>query len=115
MAAAASGPGSSGIVPATFDGALLPTMTRAAVAATATHGGERVLAIVDGYVVDWTVFVGEHPGGREVLDDYIGRDATEAFLDVAHSTMARRMVAKYIVARVVDDADAAGGAAASGR
>lgn len=86
-------------------------MTRAAVAATGVvlgGTGGRILTIIDGYVVDWSAFIDEHPGGREVLEDYIGRDATSAFEDVAHSTMARRMVAKYIVARIVEPEAAPG-------
>lgn len=37
----------------------------------------------------------QHPGGEEVLLEQAGRDATEPFEDVGHSTDAREMMSKY--------------------
>lgn len=38
--------------------------------------------------MNWFSFL-QHPGGEEVLIEQAGRDATEAFEDVGHSTDAR--------------------------
>ena len=35
--------------------------------------------VVSDLVYDVTAFLGAHPGGREVLMDYLGRDATIPF------------------------------------
>ncbi|GAB6021392.1 Cytochrome b5 isoform E [Chamberlinius hualienensis] len=51
--------------------------------------------IVSNSVYDVTKFLEEHPGGEEVLLEQAGKDATEAFEDVGHSTDAREMMTKY--------------------
>ncbi|NXW43506.1 CYB5B protein, partial [Nyctiprogne leucopyga] len=42
----------------------------------------------------------QHPGGEEVLLEQAGRDATESFEDVGHSTDAREMLKQYYVGEV---------------
>ncbi|NXM76382.1 CYB5B protein, partial [Serilophus lunatus] len=39
----------------------------------------------------------QHPGGEEVLLEQAGRDATESFEDVGHSTDAREMLKQYYI------------------
>jgi L-lactate dehydrogenase (cytochrome) len=39
--------------------------------------------VVRGFVYDVTVFLDEHPGGKEIILEYAGQDATEAF-EVSH-------------------------------
>jgi cytochrome b involved in lipid metabolism len=46
-------------------------------------------------VYDVTNYLGDHPGGEEVLLDRGGQDATEDFEDVGHSNDARRTLARY--------------------
>ncbi|KAI1235650.1 hypothetical protein IHE44_0002535, partial [Lamprotornis superbus] len=41
-----------------------------------------------------------HPGGEEVLLEQAGRDATESFEDVGHSTDAREMLKQYYIGEV---------------
>ncbi|VDO29735.1 unnamed protein product [Haemonchus placei] len=53
-------------------------------------------------VYDVTKFLEEHPGGCEVLLEVAGRDATEAFEDVGHSTDAREMREQYLVGEIVE-------------
>ena len=36
-------------------------------------------------VYDVTAFLARHPGGREVMEEYLGWDATLAFRGVGHS------------------------------
>ncbi|EPB76336.1 cytochrome b5 family protein [Ancylostoma ceylanicum] len=45
----------------------------------------------------------QHPGGCEVLLEQAGRDATEAFEDVGHSTDARQMREEYYVGDIVEE------------
>uniref|UniRef100_A0A0R3QT01 Cytochrome b5 n=1 Tax=Brugia timori TaxID=42155 RepID=A0A0R3QT01_9BILA len=44
-----------------------------------------------------------HPGGSEVLLKLAGHDATEQYEDIGHSTDARLMKDKYLVAEIVDE------------
>jgi len=48
-------------------------------------------------VFDVTKFLDEHPGGEEVLLEQAGKDATENFEDVGHSTDARELMKEYKV------------------
>ncbi|GMT33619.1 hypothetical protein PFISCL1PPCAC_24916, partial [Pristionchus fissidentatus] len=67
------------------------------------HNSMRSLWFVIGNkVYDVTKFVDEHPGGCEVLLEQAGKDATEAFEDVGHSTDARAMKEEYLVGEVVE-------------
>ncbi|NXF87431.1 CYB5B protein, partial [Eubucco bourcierii] len=45
-------------------------------------------------------FLLQHPGGEEVLLEQAGRDATESFEDVGHSTDAREMLKQYYIGEV---------------
>lgn len=44
----------------------------------------------------------QHPGGEEVLLEQAGKEATEAFEDVGHSTDAREMMKKFKVGELVE-------------
>uniref|UniRef100_A0A8C4J9U8 Cytochrome b5 type B n=1 Tax=Dromaius novaehollandiae TaxID=8790 RepID=A0A8C4J9U8_DRONO len=51
----------------------------------------------------WLVIHGrvyDHPGGEEVLLEQAGRDATESFEDVGHSTDAREMLKQYYIGEI---------------
>ncbi|KAG6545282.1 hypothetical protein Mapa_013395 [Marchantia paleacea] len=56
--------------------------------------------VIDGKVYDVTKFLEEHPGGDEVLLSATGKDATDDFEDVGHSTSARGMMEEYYVGEV---------------
>ncbi|OQV22110.1 putative Cytochrome b5 [Hypsibius exemplaris] len=58
--------------------------------------------IINGKVYDVTKFLEEHPGGEEVLIENSGRDATENFEDVGHSTDAREMMKDYLIGEIED-------------
>ncbi|KAF2314111.1 hypothetical protein GH714_022311 [Hevea brasiliensis] len=51
-------------------------------------------------VYDVTNFLEDHPGGDEVLLSATGKDATDDFEDVGHSTSAREMMDKYYVGEI---------------
>lgn len=60
------------------------------------------LIIINNSVYDVTSFLNEHPGGEEVLLEQAGKDATEQFEDVGHSTDAREMMNKYKVGELAE-------------
>lgn len=48
------------------------------------------------------IFVSQHPGGEEVLLEQAGKDATEEFEDVGHSSDAREVMQKYKIGELVE-------------
>jgi len=58
--------------------------------------------VIHNDVYDVTKFLNEHPGGEEVLLEQAGKDASDAFEDVGHSTDARELMAKYKVGEVIE-------------
>ncbi|KAL5711770.1 hypothetical protein ACHQM5_014012 [Ranunculus cassubicifolius] len=56
--------------------------------------------VIHGKVYDVTKFLEDHPGGDEVLLTATGKDATEDFEDVGHSTTARAMLEEYHVGEI---------------
>ncbi|KAK1314367.1 Cytochrome b5 isoform B [Acorus calamus] len=53
-----------------------------------------------GKVYDVTKFLEDHPGGDEVLLSGTGKDATDDFEDVGHSTSAREMMSGFYVGEI---------------
>ncbi|KAK8584975.1 hypothetical protein V6N13_138917 [Hibiscus sabdariffa] len=53
--------------------------------------------VIDGRVLNVTKFQEEHPGGEEVLIEWAGKDATQAFKDIGHSKSAQKLLLKYQV------------------
>lgn len=53
--------------------------------------------VIGGKVYDVTKFLEDHPGGDEVLLSATGKDATDDFEDVGHSTSARAMMDEFLV------------------
>ncbi|XP_022900436.1 cytochrome b5 [Onthophagus taurus] len=58
--------------------------------------------IIHNNVYDATPFLNEHPGGEEVLLEQAGKDASEAFEDVGHSSDARELMLKYKIGMLVE-------------
>ncbi|XP_031478452.1 cytochrome b5-like [Nymphaea colorata] len=56
--------------------------------------------VISGKVYDVTKFLEDHPGGDEVLLSATGKDATDDFEDVGHSTSARAMMDEYLVGEI---------------
>lgn len=59
--------------------------------------------IIHNNVYDITSFLNEHPGGEEVLLEQSGRDATEPFEDIGHSTDARQMMESYKIGELAEE------------
>ncbi|KAF7268158.1 hypothetical protein GWI33_018621 [Rhynchophorus ferrugineus] len=62
---------------------------------------DKVLVLINNDVYDVTSFLNEHPGGEEVLLEQAGKDATEAFEDVGHSSDAREKMKSFKVGTLV--------------
>ncbi|KAF2898836.1 hypothetical protein ILUMI_07341 [Ignelater luminosus] len=58
--------------------------------------------VIHNNIYDVTPFLNEHPGGEEVLLEQAGRDGSEAFEDVGHSSDARELMVKYKIGEVVE-------------
>ncbi|KAM7521814.1 hypothetical protein LguiA_011716 [Lonicera macranthoides] len=56
--------------------------------------------VISGKVYDVTKFLEDHPGGDEVLLSATGKDATDDFEDVGHSTSARAMMDELLVGNI---------------
>jgi cytochrome b involved in lipid metabolism len=48
-------------------------------------------------VYDVTEYLRRHPGGEEVMLEYVGYDATMAFRGVGHSPAAMRTMKKFLI------------------
>ncbi|KAG8641932.1 cytochrome b5 [Manihot esculenta] len=56
--------------------------------------------VIEGKVYDVTKFLEDHPGGDEVLLSATGKDATDDFEDVGHSSSARAMMDEFFVGEI---------------
>lgn len=66
--------------------------------------------IISNKVYDLTSFLDKHPGGEEVLLGQGGKDGTEVFEDIGHSSDARQMMESYKVGEVVESQRTTGNA-----
>ncbi|KAJ9584043.1 hypothetical protein L9F63_021620 [Diploptera punctata] len=67
------------------------------------NNSQNAWIIIHNSVYNVTEFLNEHPGGEEVLLEQAGKDGTEAFEDVGHSTDAREMMKKYKIGDLVEE------------
>jgi 4-hydroxysphinganine ceramide fatty acyl 2-hydroxylase len=54
--------------------------------------------VIEGYVHDVSEFLQEHPGGKDIIMDHLGKDASEVFTSEkvhVHGNIAFKMLAKY--------------------
>jgi len=58
--------------------------------------------VIHNEVYDVTKFLNEHPGGEEVLLEQGGKECSEAFEDVGHSSDARELMLKYKIGEIVE-------------
>jgi cytochrome b involved in lipid metabolism len=52
-------------------------------------------------VYDLTDFIEYHPGGYEIMLEYGGTDATNAFIEKPHTIEATDMLEKYLIGELV--------------
>ncbi|VVB15388.1 unnamed protein product [Arabis nemorensis] len=53
--------------------------------------------VIEGKVYDVTKFLDDHPGGDDVILTATGKDATDDFEDVGHSSTAKAMLDEFYV------------------
>ncbi|KAK9885989.1 hypothetical protein WA026_014775 [Henosepilachna vigintioctopunctata] len=58
--------------------------------------------VVQNNIYDITSFLNEHPGGEEVLLEQSGKDASDPFEDVGHSSDARELMIRYKVGEIIE-------------
>mmetsp|Transcript_53095 Transcript_53095/g.137346 ORF Transcript_53095/g.137346 Transcript_53095/m.137346 type:complete len:434 (+) Transcript_53095:79-1380(+) len=56
--------------------------------------------VIDGVVVDATLFLNKHPGGASRIVNMAGKDATDPFTTIGHSLAAKKLVAHYAIGTV---------------
>ncbi|GLT28189.1 hypothetical protein SLA2020_031400 [Shorea laevis] len=56
--------------------------------------------VIHGKVYNVTKFLEDHPGGDEVLLSSTGKDATDDFEDVGHSSTAKAMMDEFVVGEI---------------
>jgi len=81
----------------------LPSMTLQQYKSRVKEGA--CLILIEGAVHDVTKFLDSHPGGRSVMEKYLGLDATNAFNGKVynHSLAGRNLLATLRVAKLVDE------------
>lgn len=60
-----------------------------------------VWVVYKGSVYDVTNFVSEHPGGEEVILDNAGKDMTDEFDNIGHSSKAQELLSSYKIGELV--------------
>lgn len=59
------------------------------------------LLIIDGHVIDCTAWLNVHPGGKSVIEQYIGKDATAAFNAIhGQNPTAKAMLKKLTITKI---------------
>ena len=58
---------------------------------------------IKGNVYDVTSYLDSHPGGRDILLDYSGKDCTEEFEDIGHSKSAIVLLNDHLVGKITDE------------
>ncbi|KAK5649714.1 hypothetical protein RI129_000743 [Pyrocoelia pectoralis] len=66
------------------------------------NDNENSWIVINNSVYDVTAFLNEHPGGEEVLLEQAGRDGSEAFEDVGHSSDAKELMTKYKIGEIIE-------------
>jgi hypothetical protein len=61
---------------------------------------DKDVIVIDNTVYDVTKFLHEHPGGKEVIEEHLFRDASSAFNDIGHSDNAKSLLQKYEVGSI---------------
>ncbi len=56
--------------------------------------------VIDGAVVDATLFLNKHPGGAARILKMAGKNATDAFSVIGHSKAAKKLVAHYAIGTI---------------
>jgi nitrate reductase (NAD(P)H) len=80
----------------------LPTVSNATLT---QHSTDNWMAI-HGLVYDVNNYLGEHPGGGQILESCAGKDATFEFEEAGHTMLSRKEVDRLVLHGVLDGAEA---------
>jgi cytochrome b5 len=58
--------------------------------------------VINDKVYDLTNFIGLHAGGTELMLEYAGTDATNAFMEKPHTIEASDMLREYLIGELVE-------------
>ena len=50
---------------------------------------DKKIVILFGGVYDLTSYINKHPGGKDIINLHLGKDATEKFVEAGHLTKTR--------------------------
>ena len=64
---------------------------------------EKCIIIIDEKVYDVSEFLERHPGGDDIIMEYLGRDATSAFEGKGHSEHAFKLLESFQIGIICDD------------
>jgi len=64
--------------------------------------GKKVLVINDN-IYDFTDFGSKHPGGSDILENFLYRDATNIFHDIGHSSSAILQLDKLLIGAIAEE------------
>ncbi|XP_076332849.1 cytochrome b5 [Tachypleus tridentatus] len=64
---------------------------------------DSIWVLIHHNVYDVSKFIEEHPGGEEILLEQGGKNATEAFEDVGHSSDAQDLMKQYKIGDLCDE------------
>lgn len=64
---------------------------------------DSVWILIENKIYDVTKFLDDHPGGEEILIEQAGKDATEVFRDVSHSTDAKELMKTYLIGQLPEN------------
>jgi cytochrome b involved in lipid metabolism len=56
--------------------------------------------VIKDHVVDVSQFLDEHPGGSDILEDVLGTDATQVYIDVGHTDRAFEQLKEMSVGKL---------------
>jgi cytochrome-b5 reductase len=67
---------------------------------------QKKVVILFGGVYDLTKYIHKHPGGKDVINNNLGKDATEKFVSAGHLTKTRvvELLAKFRMGKYVPEA-----------
>ncbi|CAD7083108.1 unnamed protein product [Hermetia illucens] len=81
----------------------LPTYTLKDIAYNNGVDKPTVWIIISNQVYDVTKFIDEHPGGRELIMEHAGSDATKDFKSAGHSGSAYKDLKKYLIGELAEE------------